>query len=155
MLRDKLHGWKATSLSLAGRKTLIQATISDIPNYYSQFTTLPKSICNKIDQANRSFHWSTTKTKKKLHLVNWDTVTKPTNRGGLGLRKARTYNITTMAKLNWRILKEPDTKWVQVIKSKYFNNGSPSEPRQGVSILSSINGKNIAQGWDLFSKAKI
>ncbi|GAA0187389.1 hypothetical protein LIER_34677 [Lithospermum erythrorhizon] len=84
---NTLRGWKASCLSLAARKVLIQSTSSAIPNCYCQFIVLPKIICSKIDQVNLAFLWGSTSTKKKMHLVNWDQVTSSKAKGGLGLRQ--------------------------------------------------------------------
>ncbi|GAA0145565.1 reverse transcriptase [Lithospermum erythrorhizon] len=148
-VRNKLQGWKASSLSLAGRKTLIQATTFAIPNYYCQFTMLPKNICERINKANRAFLWSSSQSKKKIHLVKWSNVTKPTTRGGLGLKSTWEYNKSTMAKLNWRLLKENKLSWGPLIKAKYFNHAPPNLARPRINQFSSVNARNLEKGWDV------
>ncbi|KAL7184481.1 hypothetical protein ACSBR2_026606 [Camellia fascicularis] len=85
-IQKKLPGWKAKTLSLAGRSTLIQAVTSAIPAYVMQCYSLPKSITNHIDKLNRDFLWGFSPNHRKIHAINWSEVTKPKNLGGLGIR---------------------------------------------------------------------
>ncbi|CAN1818735.1 Putative ribonuclease H protein At1g65750 [Linum perenne] len=88
-LDAKLSGWKASSLSLAGRITLALSILNAIPAYAMQTSVLPSHICEKIDQKIRNFVWGSSDNCRKLHLVSWDTICKPKDRGGLGLRKTK------------------------------------------------------------------
>ena len=54
-VKQKLAGWKANMLSLAGRAILIQASSSAIPSYVMQGTYLPGRIFDGIDRVNRNF----------------------------------------------------------------------------------------------------
>ena len=53
----RLAGWKTKCLSLAGRITLIQSTISSIPAYTMQTAKLPRSTCDELDRKTRRFLW--------------------------------------------------------------------------------------------------
>lgn len=86
-LSKKLAGWKADSLNLMGRATLVQSVTSTIPNYTMQTTALPVSITNQIDRINRNFLWGDKDDKKKVHLVNWNMFANPRSVGGLVLGK--------------------------------------------------------------------
>ncbi|KAL4620119.1 hypothetical protein ACB092_06G130400 [Castanea dentata] len=66
-VKQKLAGWKANLLSLAGRAVLIQASTSTIPAYVMQCTALPEKLLNNIDRVNRNFLWGSTETSKKTH----------------------------------------------------------------------------------------
>jgi hypothetical protein len=54
-VRNKLSGWKATHLSMAGRATLVQSVIATIPSYAMQTTRIPISVCDALDRCNRRF----------------------------------------------------------------------------------------------------
>ena len=43
-VKQKLSGWKANMLSLAGRTVLIQASLATVPSYVMQCTHLPRRI---------------------------------------------------------------------------------------------------------------
>lgn len=81
-VQKRLAGWKANCISLAGRRTLVQAVTSTIPNYAMQTMSLPIKLCDKIDKLNRDFLWGDSDNKKKIHLVKWRNVCKPKKHGG-------------------------------------------------------------------------
>ena len=84
-VKNKLAGWKANLLSLAGRAVLIQASTSTIPAYVMQCTALPKKLLDNIDRVNRNFLWGSTEDARKTHWVGWHKVTKSKGEGGLGI----------------------------------------------------------------------
>ena len=58
---------------------------------------------------------------KKIHWVGWQKVTKPKEKGGLGLQTAKGRNTALLAKLNWRLYVEKEALWAQVLRKKYCN----------------------------------
>ena len=79
--KNRLAGWKTNHLSLAGRTTLIKATLNSIPNHIIQFIALPNYIINRLESFQKNFLWGTTAQKKRLHLLKWDYVTNPKDHG--------------------------------------------------------------------------
>ncbi|CAN1188832.1 Putative ribonuclease H protein At1g65750 [Linum perenne] len=121
-LDDKLAGWKANTLSLAGRVTLASSVLNSIPSYVMQTTALPGYICEGIDRKIRNFIWGSTNGVRKIHNINWEMVCRPKNLGGLGLRSARELNRAFLMKLVWGVLSRPDELWVKVLASKYLKH---------------------------------
>ena len=118
-VKKKLVGWKANILSMAGRMVLIQVSTSTIPSYVMQSNFLLNKILSDIDKVNRNFLWGSFEHKKKMHWVNWDTITKPKKLGGLGLQSARGRNTALLTKLNWRLHNEKESQWAKVLRFKY------------------------------------
>ena len=56
-VENRLVGWRAKCLSLAGRITLIKSTIIAIPAYVMQSMRLPRSVCDDLDRRIRRFLW--------------------------------------------------------------------------------------------------
>lgn len=54
-VQEKLVGWQASLLSLAGRRTLILSSSGAILDYVMQGALLPSEVCKEIDHANRNF----------------------------------------------------------------------------------------------------
>ena len=54
-VKQKLAGWKANLLSLAGRAVLVQAASSTIPTYAMQCSYLPNRVLEGVDRVNRNF----------------------------------------------------------------------------------------------------
>ena len=120
-VQSRLARWKANLLSFAGRLMLTQAVTTAIPNYAMQCVALPTKILNSVDRLSRNFLWGSTKSKKKIHLVNWKKITKPKRDGGLGIQAAKAKNIANLAKLNWRLHSERSSLWAKVLSHKYRN----------------------------------
>lgn len=54
-MRNKLASWKTIFLSLAARTTLATVSLSSIPSYYMQYTSLPTKVIKHIDKIQRDF----------------------------------------------------------------------------------------------------
>ena len=99
--KSKMAGWKSNLLSLAGRIMLTQSVTSTIPSYVMQQTALPPKILQGIDKLNRNFLWGTSESRKKVHLIGWNKITKAKEEGGLSIHAAKPKNTALLAKLNW------------------------------------------------------
>ena len=69
---------------------------------------LPSQVLAIVDKIGRDFIWGSTDEKRKIHLVRWESITKPKKEGRLGLSIAKPKNIALLAKLNWRLRMEKD-----------------------------------------------
>ncbi|XP_028071512.1 uncharacterized protein LOC114273895 [Camellia sinensis] len=118
-IQGKLAGWKSKMLSFAGRATLIKAVNEAILAHIMQCNYIPKSVTNTIDKHNRDFLWGSSSEIRRIHGVAWDTVTKPKNLGGLGIRQTCLVNAVSMAKLSWCLSREDNSLWAKTLKSKY------------------------------------
>ena len=54
-VKQKLSGWKANFLSLAGRRVLIQSSLAAIPSYIMQCSYLPGRVLDGLHRVNRNF----------------------------------------------------------------------------------------------------
>ena len=54
-----------------------------------------------------------------MHLIVGKKITKPKNRGGLGVHSAKGRNLTLAAKLCWRMETSENAEWAEVLKKKY------------------------------------
>ncbi|XP_004289445.1 PREDICTED: putative ribonuclease H protein At1g65750-like [Fragaria vesca subsp. vesca] len=117
-----LSGWSSKTLSMAGRLTLVQSVTASIPIYAMQTAKLPLSLCESIDKANINFLWGDSNEKKKIHLVNWESVCKPKHRGGLGLKKTADMNQAMLAKASWRIFQNDHGLWADIYRKKYLQD---------------------------------
>lgn len=64
--------------------------------------------------------------KKKVHYVNWDTLTLLKVQGSLGLHKAYDKNITLPTNLSWRIFSQHNCQWAQTLINKHSLKNCPS-----------------------------
>lgn len=93
---------------MAGRTTLVKSILNSLPNHVMQYISIPRSIIHKIEQYQRNFLWGTTQTRKKLHLLNWQSITAPKDSGILGTQQLRHKNNALLASLAWRIFHSPE-----------------------------------------------
>lgn len=62
-VRRKLTSWKARTLCFAGRVTLAQSTVMNLPSYVMQTTTILVSICDEVERLCRDFIWGSTESQ--------------------------------------------------------------------------------------------
>ena len=116
---SKLDGWKKAFLSLGGRITLIQSSLTHIPSYFLSLFKIPISIALRIEKLQRDFLWSRSGEGKRDHLVSWDIVYRPKEFGGLGCGKITLRNQSFLRKWLWKYPLESFALWHQVILSIY------------------------------------
>ncbi|GKU90588.1 hypothetical protein SLEP1_g4569 [Rubroshorea leprosula] len=145
----KLASWKQNTLSLVGRRILIQSVTSSIPTYTMQTVLLPHSTCDAIDKMHRNFLWGTETGISRPHLVSWEVVCRSKDQGGLGLRAARDNNRALVAKLGWRVLVGDEAPWCQVMRQKYLRTSTflstEASPRSSVTWRSIIHYKDVLE----------
>ena len=100
-LEKKLALWKANHLSLAGRITLINAALANLPIYFMSLYKCPTEVNKRIGKLQRDFLWQGKENKKKFHLIKWSQVWKP--RHGHGKENKKKFHLI---------------KWSQVCKPR-------------------------------------
>ena len=141
-VREKLAGWKAKTLSMAGRCTLISSVSVAMPTHVMQCCLLPSKTCAELDRINRNFLWGDTSTKKKLHLIKWDSISRPKDEGGLGIKRSRCRNKALLAKRLWAFRLGSIETWAVTLRNKY----SPTRSR---SCRKSIPWKSLQQATSI------
>lgn len=145
-VKKRLSGWKAKSLSMAGRVTIAQSSLFSIPGYVMQSTVIPASTCDAIEKLCRDFIWGSTANRRRCHLVAWDKVCRPKEEGGLGFHGLRLLNQSYMMKLGWRLVQHGDQLWSRVLRSKY-GCGVHSLPVVAVRPRASHTWRGLAKAW--------
>ncbi|KAH1045760.1 hypothetical protein J1N35_036544 [Gossypium stocksii] len=133
-VRSKLQSYEARKLSFAGRITLAQSVFLSIPSYFMQSMMIPRKTCDDIESLVKQFIWGPSKRKRKMSLVNWDTICQPKMCVGLGLRKLKDQNISFLMKLGFKLVLDKEAFWnwlseevIQAIKditSPHYFEGS-------------------------------
>lgn len=99
----KLDIWKGGSMSIAGRTTLINSTLSNSLIYHLSMYLVPKTVVKDLDKQRRTFFWQGGGQKRKYHLVRWEIICKSKKKGGLGIKDIRKMNISLLCKWWWRL----------------------------------------------------
>lgn len=87
-MKRKLAMWKASSLSMAGRRVLVQSSLATVPTYSMQSMALPANTFKEIDKICRNFLWVHSEDTRKIRTVSWSEVCKPRDEGGRGAEES-------------------------------------------------------------------
>nr|KYP77075.1 Putative ribonuclease H protein At1g65750 [Cajanus cajan] len=145
-INRRLSSWKTKTLSFAGRLTLTKSVLATIPSYTMQIVLLPKQLCDDIDKSYRSFIWGQDSGKRRIHALTWETLCKPKDDGGLGLRESRKVNTAFMMKNCWALCSQPEKLWVRVVRAKYAC-GDESIPVVNKRSVASNFWRGICPAW--------
>ncbi|PWA97953.1 RNA-directed DNA polymerase, eukaryota, Reverse transcriptase zinc-binding domain protein [Artemisia annua] len=118
-IQYRLSSWKAKTLSIGGRLTLVKSVLSSLPIYYLSLYKAPKAVIEKIESLMRNFLWAGTSEEKKLHWVSWEVVTLHKREGGLGVAKLDDVNATLLLKWAWRFKIQLGSLWRNVVEVIY------------------------------------
>ncbi|CAL8168748.1 unnamed protein product [Prunus armeniaca] len=77
------------------------------------------------------FWWGQKQDETKVHWIIWATLGLPKNQGGMGFRDFNDFNLALLAKQCWRLIMEPNSKWAQLLKARYFPECSFLEAKKG------------------------
>jgi hypothetical protein len=95
----RIEGWKAKSLSQADKLVLIKSVTAALPSYAISSFLLPKSFCFELDRIFKNFLRGFSASKSRnLSLKAWDSLCKPKEMRGLGLRLMRKVNLALVCK---------------------------------------------------------
>ncbi|KAH0672800.1 hypothetical protein KY290_025033 [Solanum tuberosum] len=129
---------------MAGRTILVQSTLNSIPNYHMQYFKIPQKILHSINKIQRDFIWGSSQRKKKIHYLNWKTITTPKQLGGLGLRDVISKNKAILSGLAWRMFTNPTSLWEKYL---YHHNNFRKNRTH-----TSFTWKNAMIGWKYCAK---
>ncbi|XP_042488955.1 uncharacterized protein LOC122069075 [Macadamia integrifolia] len=105
-VKGRLAGWKGKLLSMAGRVELVRSVISGIPNHNFGIYWWPSALLVTMERWMKNFIWTGEVDTSKPITVKWESVCKPKEEGGLGIRRLRDTNMAMLCKLVWRIKHE-------------------------------------------------
>nr|GEY49823.1 RNA-directed DNA polymerase, eukaryota [Tanacetum cinerariifolium] len=128
-LKTRLSMWKAKTLSIGGRLTLLKSVIGASPLYNMSIFKVPKGMLKVMESIRSNFFKGASSSKKKISWIAWDKVLASKKKGGRGVSSYFALNRALLLKWAWRfssILKE-----VHVLKSTGFDFMSYCSKRIG------------------------
>ena len=114
--------------------------LSSLPIYYVSLFKMPVKVAKELDKIQSRFLWGDGDSKRKLHMVGWDQITKSMDQGGLGIRRNRVMNDCLLLKWWWRYGFEVGSLWKRVLQEKYCIAGDLWLPRF-------INSPRLSKVW--------
>lgn len=133
----KLSLWKAPLLAFPSRLILVKHVLLSIPNYLLSVFRAPTYFLNKVKTAASCFLWHG-ENEKGIVWRRWEVCCLPKAKGELGLRDLGCLNQALLAKLAWRLLKNPNFLLSKVLVGKYC---------QRVGLLDADSSSLASWGW--------
>lgn len=114
--------WGGQWLNNVGKLILIKAILSSLPIYQASFLLAPKEIIEQISKVIRDFLWKGGKgNQRKFHLVNWDIIKHPKNKGGLQIRDPGLVNTALGDKILWQLFSNQNHPISRLLRKKYLS----------------------------------
>ena len=112
----------AKKASCAGRGVLIKSIAQAVPTYSISCFLLPINICKKMRAAVANYWWGSSADNRHMHWMSWERLTRSKNKGGMGFRDLRCFNLAMLGKQGWRLITRPDSLCTRVLKGRYFHD---------------------------------
>nr|GEU63742.1 RNA-directed DNA polymerase, eukaryota, reverse transcriptase zinc-binding domain protein [Tanacetum cinerariifolium] len=112
--RARLSSWKANTLSIGGRQTLIKSVLGSLGIYYLSIFKCPGSVFNSLEAMRASFFWGGS-NEKKMSWIKWENVMASFEKGGLNIGSIKAFNLALLQKWRWRLVTNPVSIWARVI----------------------------------------
>ena len=135
---DKVQGWIANTVSMAGKEVLVKAVAQAVPVFSMSCFKLPRGLCEHLNMLIQKFWWGSKEGKRKPHWVSWETMTQPKGMGGLGFKDFELFNLSMLAGQAWRMLQNPEALSARILQSIYFPNSD---------LLLATLGSHPSQVW--------
>ncbi|XP_026399122.1 uncharacterized protein LOC113294970 [Papaver somniferum] len=137
------NAWSSTSLSQAGKGTMIKHVLNAVPIYQMGTFKLPANLLQQLTSIERKFFWGYHNNRGHSPIA-WMNICRPIEMGGLDFRDLEKLNLALLTKLAWRICSQPDTLLSKTLSSKYFKTGD--------LLHQHILTKNCSYAWNEISK---
>ena len=136
-VKAKMSAWKASLLSIAGRVQLVKSIIQSMLIHTITVYDWPMSLIKDLEKAIRNFIWSGCIDKRKLVVVAWKKICKPTDQGGLGIRSLKKLNQAANLKLCWDLFHKKED-WSELLVSRVMTRRRVISHHIASSLWSSI-----------------
>lgn len=130
--------WTTRFLSGAGKLILLKSVLIALPTYTMSCFKLPLSLCKQIQSLLTRFWWDQTPEVKKICWLSWDRLTRPKSVGGLRFREVEQFNDAMLAKIDWRLIKDPHSLLAQTLLGKYCRHAT---------FLETTAPRSASHGW--------
>ncbi|GKE29664.1 RNA-directed DNA polymerase, eukaryota, partial [Tanacetum coccineum] len=118
-LKFRLSKWKAKTLSIGGRLTLLKSVLGASPLYNMSIFKAPKGVLKEMESIRNNFFIGADLSDKKITWVAWNKVLASKKKGGLGVSSFYALNRALLLKWVWRFVSQDGSLWFQVIQAIY------------------------------------
>ena len=100
---------------------IVDVYLFSLPTYYMSLFEMPQKVTSNIERLFRNYLW-----KDDPHLVCWNIVNLPIEKGGLDLFSVK--NNKALAKWIWGYHHEEIALWRNLLKAKYIPTSDKNQP---------------------------
>ena len=118
-LKQKRSLWTFRALNFRSTLILVNFVLQAMPLYLLSVLVAPKFVIKQIRNIQRNFLWGGNDGHRKWPLVDWKTICKPKDAGGLGQRDPLDINREMGAKIWWKRITHEDEPWAKLWHTKY------------------------------------
>ncbi|GJZ39644.1 RNA-directed DNA polymerase, eukaryota [Tanacetum coccineum] len=120
-LKTRLSKWKAKTLSIGGRLTLLKSVLGASPLYNMSIFKVPKGVLKVMESIRSNFFKGASLSEKKISWIAWDKVLASKKKGGLGVSSYFALNRALLLKWVWRFVSQDGSLWFRVIQAVHGN----------------------------------
>jgi hypothetical protein len=124
----RVDPWQGLFLASAGRLELTNSCLSSLPMFAMGIFLLPDTSHGRMDSTRARFFWEGVGPKRKYHMVDWATVCKPKEFGGMGILNTKVMNIALMLKWIWKLYQGSSGLWIDLLRAKYLGDNDLFSP---------------------------
>ncbi|GKA64598.1 RNA-directed DNA polymerase, eukaryota, reverse transcriptase zinc-binding domain protein [Tanacetum coccineum] len=106
--------------------------------YRALVFAIPKTVIKDINKLLKGLLWCQGELVKGMAKVAWESICRPKDKGGLGLKNLQAWNETLLMKHLWNVAAKKDTLWVKWISV---------EKLKGTNLWDIPIEKNYSQLW--------
>ncbi|CAL1407427.1 unnamed protein product [Linum trigynum] len=116
-ITSRVQGWKAKSLSYAGRVELVGSILYSMSQYWMNVFMLPKTVIREVERICNNFLWSVGPGLNLKAKMAWKYMSIPKKEGGLGLRDLTSWNYACVFRQIWAVMMQHGSLWVAWIQA--------------------------------------
>lgn len=122
-IQSRVSGWFSKLLSFGGKIILLRYVLSSMPLHLLAAMNPPVSIFDRIERVFAAFLLNSSTESSKHHWISWDALARPTQEGGIGVRRLSEVGDAFTFKRCWSLVQKASL-WSDYLSSKYFPNSS-------------------------------
>ncbi|XP_058000721.1 uncharacterized protein LOC110633654 [Hevea brasiliensis] len=102
------------------KEVLLKAVVQAIPSFVMSVFKLPVGLIGELHQMVAKFWWRNSLDRGTIHGLSWNKLSWNKREGGMGFKDLSLFNLVLLAKQAWRIIKNSQALWVQILKGIFF-----------------------------------
>jgi hypothetical protein len=115
----RVDPWQGLFLGPAGRLELTNSCLSSLPMFAMSMYLLHDKTHGAMNKTRARFFWEGVNAKRKYHMVDWATVCKPKDLGGLEILNTKFMNIALLLKWVWKIYQDANGLWADCVPNTW------------------------------------